>query len=437
MKTLLWIAAAPGLALAQANMERLTVEDAVQSALRRSEQVQASRERHAAAEDTADSSRGHLLPRISVSDSEDWFKSPLKITVPGLASGAQATTIEFHDLRANLLQANAAQPLLGLLHLSQSWRAAVASAEGASHGVRASEAAMREGVRVGYLRLFEAKAQKEIALASESQLEDQLKVAKAKFDAGALTTADLLRIQVAAANAKQQQIQAEVQERTTRASLLALLSRDPNDPSVEFVEPTELENAPLPQLDERSAEETALSRRPEVKQAEATASAAKHDQDAALYQILPEVNLTASVIHATGSASNSAFPAVDAAYIGLGASWPIWEWGATWFAHRSAAHHATAARLQAEDTRRQVSVDATNKLETAKAAGAAVEVAQATIASAEEAYRVTEALVKVGSATTTDLLDSQSALSQAKLNLVRAKYEQAIALVSLRRAMGE
>ena len=50
---------------------------------------------------------------------------------------------------------------------------------------------------------------------------------------------------------------------------------------------------------------------------------------------------------------------------------------------------------------------------------------------------MTEALVKAGSATTTDLLDSQSALTQAKLNLVRARYEQAIARVSVKRAIGE
>ena len=40
------------------------------------------------------------------------------------------------------------------------------------------------------------------------------------------------------------------------------------------------------------------------------------------------------------------------------------------------------------------------------------------------------------SGTTTDLLDAQSALTQSKLNLVRSKYQQAIARVQLRRAMG-
>jgi outer membrane protein len=64
----------------------------------------------------------------------------------------------------------------------------------------------------------------------------------------------------------------------------------------------------------------------------------------------------------------------------------------------------------------------------------AVEVAQTAIASAEEAYRVTSAQVSAGTATTTDLLDSQSALTTAKLNLARAEYERAVARVALDRA---
>ncbi|MGZ6070350.1 MAG: TolC family protein, partial [Myxococcaceae bacterium] len=64
-----------------------------------------------------------------------------------------------------------------------------------------------------------------------------------------------------------------------------------------------------------------------------------------------------------------------------------------------------------------------------------VQVAQTAITSAEEAYRVTSAQVNAGTATTTDLLDAQSALTTAKLNLARAQYERTIARVQLDRAV--
>ena len=66
-----------------------------------------------------------------------------------------------------------------------------------------------------------------------------------------------------------------------------------------------------------------------------------------------------------------------------------------------------------------------------------MQLAQQSIKSAEEAYRVTQALVKAGSATTTDLLDSQAALTQSRLSLTRAQYQQAIAHVQLMHTLGE
>jgi outer membrane protein TolC len=44
--------------------------------------------------------------------------------------------------------------------------------------------------------------------------------------------------------------------------------------------------------------------------------------------------------------------------------------------------------------------------------------------------------VRAGAATTTDLLDAQAALTQAKLNLVRSRYEELRARSSLFRALG-
>ena len=75
--------------------------------------------------------------------------------------------------------------------------------------------------------------------------------------------------------------------------------------------------------------------------------------------------------------------------------------------------------------------------EQTQAAAVVVDVAQQTIGSAKEAYRVTQALVQAGSATTTDLLDAQSAFLTARLNLARAQYEMAIQRVAFARAIGE
>lgn len=82
-------------------------------------------------------------------------------------------------------------------------------------------------------------------------------------------------------------------------------------------------------------------------------------------------------------------------------------------------------------------VDAQVALEETQAAANAVSVARKSIASAQEAYKDVAAQVKADTATTTDLLDAQAALTRARLNLSRAQYELAIRHVGLLRAMGQ
>jgi outer membrane protein TolC len=138
-------------------------------------------------------------------------------------------------------------------------------------------------------------------------------------------------------------------------------------------------------------------------------------------------------MHMTGQA----FVKTDSAFIGLKAAWQIWDWGARWYQHRMAAHQAEAASAQADDARRHVAVDVAARLANVRATASALETGRTAIGSAEEAYRVTTVLLGAGSANTTDLLDAQSALTQARLNFARARYEYALARLSLARALGD
>jgi outer membrane protein len=123
--------------------------------------------------------------------------------------------------------------------------------------------------------------------------------------------------------------------------------------------------------------------------------------------------------------------------VGVKATWNIWEWGASYFQARSAARQADASKTDLQNQKRQVAVEIKNTAAQTQAASVVVDVAHEAIASAQEAYRVTQALVTAGSATTTDLLDSQSAFLTARLNLARAQYELAIQRVALARVMGD
>jgi outer membrane protein TolC len=232
---------------------------------------------------------------------------------------------------------------------------------------------------------------------------------------------------VALSNLRQQGIEAATQMTVARANLLGVIGYPPDDTTVVFAEPTSLLAGAAP--DKQSAAR-AVERRPEVQQAELQAEAARHEASSDSYGMLPEVDLEGAYSRVDGQV----FAPKNAAFVGIKATWPIWEWGASYNARRAAAAQAQALQSDVENERRQVRVEVASRSAQLESAKSAVQLAQETIASAEEAYRVTDALVRAGSGTISDLLDAQSALTQARHHLTRARYEQAIARIQLERS---
>ena len=404
--------------------QRLTMDQVVQMATASSPALKAARARARGNEEQAKSLRGRLLPSVNLSDEYQRWDSPFVIPQFSLQARGVST---------NAFVVSAGQPLLGLLHLSSDHHALSTAAEAATFDARTLEANLRDDVRAEFLRMFEARTLAGVAHASQNQLAEQIAVAKEKLAAGVLTPADVLRLDVAAANARQQEIQAAAAEQISRATLLVAIGRESEDPSVSFVEPATPERADASEGELPPLVVKALRERSEIRSAALTAEAASASSRSRTYDMLPEVDLEAGYMHMTGQT----FVKPDSAFIGLRAGWQIWDWGARWYQHRAAASQAVAARAQADDARRRVETDVAAKLANVRATASALETGRTTIGSAEEAYRVTALLLATGSANTTDLLDSQSALTQARLNFARARYEYALARLRLSRAVGD
>jgi outer membrane protein len=404
----------------------LTQDEVVRRVLERSAALRASRARHEATAAEAQSARGRLLPSISLSEEVQYYNAAFPVTFP-----PPIGTVVARDQTASAFTAAAEQPLLGLLHLGED-AAARGSAEGAAKAdLLTAEAAVKEAVVTELLHLFEARELGRIAHASVEQLTEQLQVARARLGAGVITRADVLRIETAAANARQDEIQAAAVEQSQRAGLLVALGESPEAKGVDFADPV------LSEPSEVEALSTFLARarvsRPELESARLTRESAVRRARARGYDLFPEVTAEAAYLHVTGQA----FAPRDASFVGVRAEWPIWDWGAKWHLRSAALADEEAAAAEEADEEDRVAVDVSSRFFTMSAAGHAVEVARTAIESAEEAYRVTDALLRAGSATTTDLLDSQAALTTARSNLARARYNYALTRLELARADGE
>jgi outer membrane protein TolC len=425
------LAAALGLSAAAAHAAptaaTLTVEDAVALALRTNPRLAAARARLEASNEQSISASRRLLPAIRVNEELQRYDSPFNIIFPGIPP------LVARNQTTNTFSASADQPLLGLFRLQNERASQQAVTAAAEAQLAAAEADVRQGVQAQFLQYFEAQAMQQIAEASARELGEQVTVARARLASGVITRADLLRIEVAVANASQQALQAQSQRQTAYANLLSIIGVGADAAGVTLVEPRALlaasRAAPspvallLPQ---------ARARRPELLERKRLTLSADRAAWAQAFALLPDVDAEAAYLRIDGQV----FVPKNSAYVGLRAQWAIWEWGATEHLRRAAAAQAAAARRDEESTERQIEAELSTSLAQGDAARGAVDAAEKAIASAEEAFRVTEAELKAGTATTTDLLESQSALTQARLNLTRAQYELALAHVTLTRASG-
>jgi len=429
-------------ATASFGAERLTVDDAVNLAIKGNRPLLSVEKRAVGAHDSALSVGARLLPAIRLSEEYQHWDCPFAIDFATFQGGCAPTTPPAMGMMAPLVArkqdtnsfvAVVNQPLVGLLHTGFDFAGQRANARASDAQAKVTEAQVVQTVRTLFLQYFEAHALEQIAAASLAELNEQVTVAQARLKAGVITNADLLRVQVAAANARQQQIAAHTQGLVAKAHLLDVIGLNSNDP-VELVEPTSLltmSQKPMPEL--AAAQAQAETRRPEMAQVSETARAADHVSKARHLSLLPEVDAEGGYVRTDGQL----FAPPNQWFVGVRASWNIWEWGATFFQARAAAHNAEAAAIDRENERHQVAVEVQTTAAQTEAAKVSVDVAKEAIGSAQEAYRVTQALLQAGSATTTDLLDAQNAFLTARLNLARAQYELAIQRVALARVMGE
>jgi outer membrane protein len=424
--TIVLAALDPTVARAEPSVRRITVEEAVDLAMASNSRLLARQANVRVARELEDSATARMLPSVHVFDELQYYNSDFEIPFGGEKFSVRRQGI-------NTLAVSADQPIIGLFHLSHEQAAQARAADATEAELAMARADVKEAVEVGYLHLFEAKALEDIAQSSEEQLAEQVQVTLARVNAGVLTNADLLRVQVAVANAKRQEILAHTQGLVAQAGLLATLGLPMDGQGFEFVEPKSLlarASAALPALSDAQREATRA--RPELKRLRLQVESLDHTRQARMLSLLPDVDAEAAYNHLDGQI----LAPTNAVFVGLKANWNVWEWGASWHAQKAAEEQTTVVEHDLEDQGRQIDLQVATDLAEARAATSAVDVAREAIASAEEAYRVTEALLKAGSATTTDVLDAQAALTQARLNLTRAQYEQAIGQVAIARSLG-
>lgn len=323
-----------------------------------------------------------------------------------------------------------------ILRLSSALSGASANRHAAELQVQAERLKLRADARALFYDWLRAKARVAIAEKSLERTRARLKDAGPQFQLGVITKADLMRLEALEASTEQVLVEARAfRDLTVRQLGILMGDRGP-------VEYTVGEDVGMPltpiqgDLDRFTAE--ALSSRIELKALAESQRSARKGASAARFAALPRVDVLGDLLYA--NPNQRYFPPTPewktTWSLGVAATWTL---GNSFLSTAQASElEATARSLEAQRAsvadgiRQEV---ATQYLAREQADGA-LQSARRGVAAAEEAYRVATDLYRVGKATTTELIDSETDLLSARLTEVNARLQLRIAEVRLRHAVG-
>jgi outer membrane protein TolC len=279
--------------------------------------------------------------------------------------------------------------------------------------------------------LLQAERLAEVAVASIDQLNAQLRQARSFHENGTVSQDDVLRAQLAVANAEQRRIAVQARVTLERVHLAMLLGLPPNTPieaePIANDHPLTADGASLEQ-DEKTAE----TQRLELREVDRRIELSDYDKRLAYAKLAPQINVVGAYVHNVGSLLAQR----DSAYVGAVASWNLWDWGTTLSGISEAKvrqRQALIARMKIAD---QIRMEVTQAYLGVGTASEAMDVAKAAVAAAEENYRLVSKRRDAAVATSFDVVDAEALLTQARGQMQTALYDFVIARAALHAAMG-
>lgn len=260
-------------------------------------------------------------------------------------------------------------------------------------------------------------------------VEENLRVAKARFDAGSAIQTDVLNLEVQLAQAREQLIQAVNRQRLAVAALNMAIGVDmaTTDGLSSAQDPDDL-NPPPAEIDT-----DLLEQRPELIAALFQLQAAEIDTRKSQRSRLPKLMAFGSVDFDSDEVSQF----TDSYLAGVMVEWDLF----TGFRSEATAEEAQAreaeVRAGLDSLRNHLTLDLRNAHFNALEAWERLDVVRRSRTSAEEALRITRQRYEQGAAEITELLTAQVGLTSTQTRSAAAQYDYVIALANLRRALGE
>jgi len=269
-------------------------------------------------------------------------------------------------------------------------------------------------------------------------LRRQLQDVKNRFEAGTVSNFEVLRAEVAVANAQPALISARNAFRLAIDDLRQALGFVTSDganvtKTPEFV--GKLEFTPV-SYELPSALATAKERRPDLQRLKKLELAAEETVTVRKSNYYPNLSAYAAYDWRKRPGYSDFAASRDGVTVGLQSTWNIFDGVATRGRVVQAKSALEQARLSFSEAELSVSVEVRRALSSLQEATELAEASKKVVEQAEEAVRLADARYAAGTATQLDVLQARTDLTTARLNQLQAYYSFNVASASVRRAMG-
>jgi len=415
------------------------LDQAVEYGLEHNPLIRAADEDFRAADQGVSAARAGFLPRLDTFYTyTNWQDKPYARVEQ---AGGPIVQFQTTDTNLNHWQAQLTQPLFQGFGTVAQYGMAKEQRNVADYRKLETRLNLVRNIRNAFIQTLLGQRALQVAEASVAQLEAHLKDAAAFFAQGLTPRNDVLKAEVALANAKQQRTRAAKRLVILRSQLNRLLGLD---------EKTTLDLAEwskMPAPDDRTDEVPSLEElsvraektRPEL--AAISASIRETEEGARLAGSTgyPRLSLFTLYYREGGNfqASENDFANDHNAAVGVRVDWNLFEGGRMRAEINQWRHRGAALKQRELDLLKQVRLEVEDAYEQLQVARTNLATARVAVTQAEENLRITTLQYQEQIVISTEVLDAEVYLTQARTNYYQALYGYQLAWADLERAVGE
>ena len=286
-----------------------------------------------------------------------------------------------------------------------------------------------------YLNLYKAERIKILLQVSLKSAGQHITDTKNFMDNGLATKNDLLKFEVMESNIKLSLIEADNNIELARSVYNKSMG-------LPLSENTEIEKIKIvPEVfseDLNSLVKEALDNRSEIKSVKYTLDAGRENIRASRSSYFPSVYLSGNYTYANPNQRYQ--PPLEQFKgtwdVGITLSWDIWNWGGTSSQVVQAEQNLYQSQTKLDQLKENIELEVNRNYLALKYAKEKLDVTQKTIEQADENLRTFKDKYEVQLATSTDIIDAENSLLQAKTNYTNALIDYKLAEVNLEKSVG-